>query len=278
MQRPFAQLDVFTAVPYQGNPLAVVLDGSGLTDAEMQRFANWTNLSETTFLLPPTDPAADYLVRIFTTTTELPFAGHPTLGSCHAWLANGGTPRDPDCVVQQCGVGLVTVARQAGGGRLAFAAPPMIRSGDLDEATITEAAAALGIDRSAVKASAWIDNGPGWLGLQLATASEVLAITAGNTDLKIGVVGAYPPGAPFAYEVRAFFPGVGATFEDPVTGSLNASAAQWLIGSGRFRAPYVASQGAALGRAGRVHISTDDTGQVWVGGDVVTCISGSVDL
>ncbi len=278
MLRGFAQLDVFTAVPYQGNPLAVVLDGSGLTGAEMQRFANWTNLSETTFLLPPTDPAADYLVRIFTTTMELPFAGHPTLGSCHAWLAAGGVPRDPDSVVQQCGVGLVTVARPGGSGRLAFAAPPMLRSGDLDEATVAEAAAALGIERAAVIASAWIDNGPGWLGLQLATAAEVLAITAGNTDLKIGVVGAYPPDAPFAYEVRAFFPGVGATFEDPVTGSLNASAAQWLIGSGRFRAPYVASQGTALGRAGRAHISTDDTGQVWVGGDVVTCVSGSVDL
>lgn len=278
MLRGFAQLDVFTAVPYQGNPLAVVLDGSGLTDDEMQRFANWTNLSETTFLLPPTDPAADYLVRIFTTTMELPFAGHPTLGSCHAWLSAGGVPRDPDSVVQQCGVGLVTVARPGGSGRLAFAAPPMLRSGDLDEATLAEAAAALGIEREAVIASAWIDNGPGWLGLQLATAAEVLAITAGNTDLKIGVVGAYPPDAPFAYEVRAFFPGVGATFEDPVTGSLNASAAQWLIGSGRFRAPYVASQGTALGRAGRAHISTDDTGQVWVGGDVVTCVSGSVDL
>lgn len=278
MQRPFAQLDVFTAVPFQGNPLAVVVDGSGLTDDAMQRFANWTNLSETTFLLPPTNPAADYLVRIFTTTMELPFAGHPTLGSCHAWLAAGGVPRDPDRVVQQCGAGLVTVARQAGGGRLAFAAPPMRRTGDLDEATLAEAAAALGIHPSTVIASAWIDNGPGWLGLQLATAAEVLAITAGNTDLKIGVVGAYPPGAPFAYEVRAFFPGVGATFEDPVTGSLNASAAQWLIGNGRFHAPYVASQGSALGRSGRVHISIDDTGQVWVGGDVVTCVSGSVDL
>jgi PhzF family phenazine biosynthesis protein len=154
----------------------------------------------------------------------------------------------------------------------------MIRSGELDEATLDEATAALGIDRSAVLASAWIDNGPGWLGLQLATAAEVLAITAGNTPLKIGVVGAHPAGSPFAYEARAFFPGVGATFEDPVTGSLNASAAQWLIESGRFVAPYVVAQGAALGRAGRVHISTDDSGQVWVGGDVVTCIAGTVDL
>jgi PhzF family phenazine biosynthesis protein len=278
MQRAFLQLDVFTSVPYLGNPLAVVVDGSGLTDAEMQHFANWTNLSETTFLLPPTDPAADYLVRIFTTTRELPFAGHPTLGSCHAWLANGGTPRDPARVVQQCGVGLVTVARDGATGRLAFAAPPLIRSGDLDDDTLSEAVAALGIDRSAVQAAAWIDNGPGWLGLQLASADEVLAITAGNTPLKIGVVGAYPPGSPFAYEARAFFPGVGATFEDPVTGSLNASAAQWLIASGRFTAPYVVSQGTALGRAGQVHISTDASGQVWVGGDVVTCIAGSVDL
>ncbi|MGB8861612.1 MAG: PhzF family phenazine biosynthesis protein, partial [Ilumatobacteraceae bacterium] len=248
MHRAFAQVDVFTAVPYRGNPLAVVMDGSGLSTDEMQRFAAWTNLSETTFLLPPTDPAADYQVRIFTTIRELPFAGHPTLGSCHAWLEHGGVPRHDDRIVQECGVGLVDV-RRGDDGRLAFAAPPMLRSGDLDDATVTEAAAALGIERSAIVDSAWIDNGPGWLGVLLSSAEEVLAIQAGNTPLKIGVAGPHSAGSQFAYEVRAFFPGVGATFEDPVTGSLNASMAQWLIGNGRFAAPYVVSQGAALDRA-----------------------------
>ena len=275
--RPFKQVDVFTAVPYRGNPLAVVLDGSGLSTEEMQRFARWTNFSETTFLLPPTDPAADYLVRIFTTTMELPFAGHPTIGSCHAWLANGGVPRTPGSVVQQCGVGLVTVA-QGADGRLAFAAPPMLRFGEVDEATVTEAATALGIDPATIVDSSWIDNGPGWLGVLLESADEVLAITPGNTPLKLGVVGPYPPGSQFAYEVRGFFPEGTTTFEDPVTGSLNASAAQWLIGSGRFTAPYVASQGTAMGRAGQVFISTDATGQVWVGGDAVTCVAGTVEL
>lgn len=277
MQRAFAEVDVFTAVPYRGNPLAVVIDGSGLSTEDMQRFATWTNFSETTFLLPPTDSGADYAVRIFTTTTELPFAGHPTIGSCHAWLANGGVPQHEDRIVQECGVGLVEIRRD-GDGRLAFAAPPLLRDGPLEEATVQAAADALGIGRGAVVASAWIDNGPGWLGILLASAEEVLAITAGNTDLKIGVVGPYPDAAPHAYEVRAFFPGVGATFEDPVTGSLNASAAQWLIGSGRFTAPYVVSQGTAMGRAGQVFISTDPSGQVWVGGDAVTCVAGTVEL
>lgn len=277
MLRTFAQVDVFTAVPYRGNPLAVVLDGTGLTTEEMQRFASWTNLSETTFLLPPTDPGADYLVRIFTASMELPFAGHPTIGSCHAWLSNGGTPHAAGRVVQQCGVGLVAVA-QGADGRLAFAAPPLVRSGEVDEATLAEATAALGIDRGSIVDSSWIDNGPGWLGVLLASAEEVLAVTPGNTPLKLGVIGAYPPGSPAAYEVRGFFPSGTTTFEDPVTGSLNASAAQWLIGAGRVTPPYIAAQGAALGRAGLVHISTDSSGQVWVGGDAVTCIAGTVEL
>lgn len=277
MQRAYAEVDVFTAVPYRGNPLAVVIDGSGLSTEEMQRFANWTNFSETTFLLAPTDPGADYAVRIFTTTVELPFAGHPTIGSCHAWLANGGVPQHDDRIVQECGVGLVEIRRD-GDGRLAFAAPPLLREGPLDDATVQAAADALGVERAAVVASAWIDNGPGWLGILLSTADEVLALSCGNTDLKIGVVGPYPSGAPQAYEVRAFFPGPGATFEDPVTGSLNASAAQWLIESGRFTAPYVVSQGTVMGRAGQVFISTDATGQVWVGGDAVTCVAGTVEL
>ncbi len=277
MQRAFAEVDVFTAVPYRGNALAVVLDGTGLSTEEMQRFANWTNFSETTFLLPPTDPGADYAVRIFTATVELPFAGHPTIGSCHAWLANGGVPRLDHRIVQECGVGLVEIRRDST-GRLAFAAPPLLREGPLDEATVQRAIAAMGIERSAVVDSAWIDNGPGWLGILLSSAEEVLALAVGTTDLKIGVVGPYPAGAPYAYEVRAYFPGPGATFEDPVTGSLNASAAQWLIASGRVTAPYVVSQGTAMGRAGRVYINSDPTGQVWVGGDAVTCVAGTVEL
>jgi PhzF family phenazine biosynthesis protein len=275
MRRRFAEVDVFTDVPYRGNPLAVVLDGNGLTDHQMQQFANWTNFSETTFLFPPTSTDADYRVRIFTTSMELPFAGHPTIGTCHAWLEAGGISKSPGCVVQECGVGLVQIDR---GERLTFAAPPLLRGGPLDRDTLAEAVRALGVSADAVIDSAWIDNGPGWVGLLLPSAEDVLAIEVANTALKIGVVGAYPSGHEFAYEVRGFFPEGTTTFEDPVTGSLNASAAQWLIESGRFTAPYVASQGARLGRAGRVHISTDDSGRVWVGGDAVTCVSGTVEL
>lgn len=281
MQRPYAEVDVFTAVPYRGNPLAVVLDGTGLTDAEMQRFANWTNFSETTFLLPPTDPAADYRVRIFTTTTELPFAGHPTLGSCHAWLAAGGVPKRPDTVVQECGVGLVTVRRGGGvageRGRLAFAAPPMRHHGPLAPAVLEQVVDVLGIAAADVVDAAWIDNGPGWLGVLLSSAEAVLALRPADSDLKIGVIGPHPDGGPGAYEVRAFFSESGTTFEDPVTGSLNASAAQWLIGSGRFTPPYVVRQGSVLGRDGVVHVDMDADG-IWIGGDVVTCVEGTVTL
>ncbi|MBI4933549.1 MAG: PhzF family phenazine biosynthesis protein [Actinobacteria bacterium] len=275
MRRRFAEVDVFTEVPYRGNPLAVVIDGDGLTDDEMQRFANWTNFSETTFVLPPTSADADYRVRIFTTSTELPFAGHPTIGTCHAWLEAGGTPTSPGAVVQECGVGLVRIDR---GDRLAFAAPPLLRGGPLDLDTLAEAARALGVPPDAIVDSAWIDNGPGWAGILLRSADDVLAIDVANTALKLGVIGPYPDGHDFAYEVRGFFPDGAITFEDPVTGSLNASAAQWLIESGRVTAPYVASQGARLGRAGRVHIATDPSGQVWVGGDAVTCVAGTVEL
>lgn len=276
MLRNFVEVDVFTAEPYRGNPLAVVLDGTGLTTEQMQRFANWTNFSETTFLLPPTDPAADYLVRIFTTSMELPFAGHPTLGSCHAWLASGGESKSTGRIIQQCGVGVVEIQRD--GKRLAFAAPPLLRDGPVDADTLAAAALAVGIDLGRVVDSAWIDNGPGWLGILLESAEEVLALTKGTSDLKIGVIGAHPAGSAAAYEVRGFFPEGTTLFEDPVTGSLNASAAQWLISSGRFSAPYIATQGTALGRAGQVFISQDTTGQVWVGGDVVTCVSGTVEL
>jgi PhzF family phenazine biosynthesis protein len=275
--RRFSQVDVFTDEPYRGNPVAVVHDGEGLTDEEMQRFANWTNLSETTFLLPPTQPGADYRLRIFTTAQELPFAGHPTLGSCHTWLASGGKPAKDDIVVQECGVGLMRLRRD--GKRLAFAAPPLVRSGPADESTIGEAARALGLDRQAIIGAQWADNGPGWLAVRLADAEAVLSVTMPTgTELNIGLVGTYPAGGPADIEVRAFFPGASTMFEDPVTGSLNASVAQWLLGSGQLTAPYVSSQGAALGRAGRVHISQDQDGTIWVGGDTTTCVEGEVDL
>jgi len=274
--RRFTQVDVFAEEPLLGNPLAVVVDADGLSDGEMQSFARWTNLSETTFLLPPRDPSADYRVRIFTPSEELPFAGHPTLGSAHAWLAHGGAPRQPGVVVQECGVGLVKVRQD--GTLLAFEAPPLLRGGPADESTILEAAASLGIPRASISSAAWVDNGPGWLGLLLGSAEEVLSVRPHTMDLSIGIVGCYPPDSPFAYEVRAFYSSGGVTLEDPVTGSLNASVAQWLIGAGLVTAPYVAAQGIAMQRAGRVHISTDELGSVWVGGNVISCVAGTVDI
>ncbi|MGD9701753.1 MAG: PhzF family phenazine biosynthesis protein [Acidimicrobiia bacterium] len=277
MRRPFAQVDVFTTTPYLGNPVAVVVDGSALSDDDMQRFARWTNLSETTFLLPPDAPDADYRVRIFTPVEELPFAGHPTLGTCHAWLEAGGTPTVPDRIVQECAVGLVAVRRDA--DRLAFAAPPLIRSGPVDEPVVAEIATLLGLARDEIVEAAWVDNGPGWIAVLLRDADAVLAVPRRCApDVKLGVVGPHPDGSPVALEVRAFFPIAGGTAEDPVTGSLNASLAQWLLGSGRVIAPYVVSQGQALGRAGRVHISRDADGTIWVGGGTVTCVSGHVEL
>lgn len=276
MQRRFVQLDVFTNEVLLGNPLAVVIDADGLNTSQMQRFANWMNLSETTFLLPPGDSAADYRVRIFTPTEELPFAGHPTLGSAHAWLTHVGLPRQPKQIVQECGVGLVKVRRD--NQVLAFAAPPLLRSGPVDEPIVIQATESLGIARSSVLDAAWVDNGPGWLGLLLSSAAEVLAIQPRSIGLPIGIIGPCSEGSPFAFEVRAFYSANGVTFEDPVTGSLNASLAQWLIGSGRATAPYLATQGSVLGRAGVVRINTDESGTVWVGGDVVPCISGTVNI
>jgi PhzF family phenazine biosynthesis protein len=276
MLRPFAQVDVFTTTPYRGNPVAVVLDGAGLTAEQMQRFAHWTNLSETTFVLPPSLPGADYQARIFTPTTELPFAGHPTLGTCHAWLAGQRTAAGGDVVVQQCAAGLVPVRRTADG--LAFAAPPLLRSGPVEESLTRHIASVLGIDRAEILDAEWADNGPGWVAVLLASAEAVLALRPGLVDLEVGVVGPYPPGSPQAFEVRAFFPKDGATTEDPVTGSLNASLAQWLLRTGRAGTPYVASQGTALGRAGRVHVSSGPDGTVWVGGGTVTCVRGQVEL
>ena len=276
MSRPFSLVDVFGVAPFTGNPLAVIADADGLSAAEMQRIANWTNLSETTFLLPPTDPGADYRVRIFTTVHELPFAGHPTLGSCHTWLAGGGQPRDPGLVVQQCGAGLVPI--RAGGERLAFAAPPLLRDGPPDDASLDEALSVLRLDRAAVVEARWVDNGPGWLGLMLRSAEEVLAVEPARhhpRHVDIGLVGPHAPGGEAAFELRAFFTGTaGVVVEDPVTGSLNASVAQWLFGSGRARGRYVAAQGTRLGRTGRVHAEQGADGRVWIGGRTATLFSG----
>jgi PhzF family phenazine biosynthesis protein len=272
--RRFHQVDVFSAEALKGNPLAVVHAAAGLDDARLAAIARWTNLSETTFLLPPTDPAADYRVRIFTPFGELPFAGHPTLGSAWAWLAGGGVPKVPGQVVQQCGVGLVTVRRD--GARLAFAAPPQRRSDALDGQTLARIQAAFGLAVGEVLRHRWIDNGPGWCGVMLASGERVRNLRcdwAALGDLKLGVVGRQAPAEDTAIEVRAFV-GPGA-FEDPVTGSLNASVAQWLIGDGVLPESYVAAQGHALQRAGRVHVRREgDT--IWVGGDVSPVIEGIV--
>ena len=296
--RPFQQVDVFTATAYRGNPLAVVLDGSGMSTEAMQQFTDWTNLSEATFVLPPTPEGraagADYRVRIFCPGRELPFAGHPTLGTCHAWLQAGGQPQVAGRVVQECGVGLVTLRRD--GERLAFAAPPLIQSGPLAEEDVALIARGLGVARSDVVAHAWCDNGPRWRGVLLRSAAQVLALQPDGAVLagldvgvvgprgKVGVVGATDAATDsatgdeaIAFEVRAFLPGHSGLMEDPVTGSLNAALAQWLIGAGLAPARYIASQGTALGRAGRVHVQQDGA-DIWVGGHTVTCISGTVRL
>ena len=276
MERPFCQVDVFTEEPYFGNPVAVVVDGKGLSTEEMQLFARWTNLSETTYILPPRAAGADYRVRIFTPSRELPFAGHPTLGTCHAWLSAGGTPHRDGIVIQECDAGLIDLRQDD--GMLAFAAPPLLRSGPVDDQTLDQLVAALNLDRADVVDAQWVDNGPGWVAVLLASADAVLALRPGQSDLDIGVVGPYPPGSPEAFEVRAFTPALGGFGEDPVTGSLNASLAGWLTDSGRATAPYVASQGTAMGRRGRVRISRDADGTIWVGGGTVTCLRGTAEL
>jgi PhzF family phenazine biosynthesis protein len=283
MRRRFQQVDVFSPVPFSGNPLAVVLDADGLSTEEMRQFSRWTNLSETTFLLPPTSPEADYRVRIFSLAQELPFAGHPTLGSCHAWLAAGGVPRDAGRIVQECGAGLVPIRRGEHG--LAFAAPPLLRTEPVDEAFVEQLAAVLGIGRGEIVDAKWADNGPGWVAVLLKDADAVLALEpdfsrySGDEVLNIGIVGAYPAESECAWEVRAVFSDEqGAMREDPVTGSLNASLAQWLLETGRATAPYVASQGTRLGRRGRPRIEQDADGTVWVGGPAITCIQGDVEL
>lgn len=276
--RPFHQVDVFSTEPLRGNPVAVIHDAEGLTTEQMERFTRWTNLSEATFLLPATDPAADYRVRIFTQAGELPFAGHPTLGTCHAWLAAGGRPRDPERIIQECPAGLVPIRRIE--GLLAFAAPPLIRSGPVSDADLERITRVLGIGRDDIVDSQWVDNGPGWVAVMLGSAEAVLELRPRGDAARVdvGVVGRYPAGAECAYEVRAIFTNErDEIMEDPVTGSLNASLAQWLVGSGAVRPPYVASQGTVLGRAGRVHISTDGR-DIWVGGVTSTHIAGSVEV
>ena len=290
MQRRFHQLDVFSATPLRGNPLAVVHAAQGLSDDTMAAFARWTNLSETTFLLPASQPDADYRVRIFTPAGELPFAGHPTLGSCFAWLAGGGQARQPGLVVQECGVGLVRVraeARQTG-TRLAFAAPPLLRSGPLEPALLQRIASGLRLAPAEIVQHQWVDNGPGWCAVMLASAHAVRAVRpdwAALGEIKLGLVGAWPEGDAALqaeghgarYEVRALFASGGARLEDPVTGSLNASLAQWLIGTGSAPSAYRVSQGYLLQRAGVVHLQQlGDT--LWVGGDVAVCIDGQVNL
>ena len=277
MTYAFSQVDVFSSEPLLGNPVAVVHAADDLTDEQMAAFARWTNLSETTFLLQPTDPAADYRVRIFTVNGELPFAGHPTLGSAYAWLAAGGEPRDDDRLVQQCQVGLVPVRRD--GDRLAFAAPALLRSGPVADDDLAELTRWLGVASDDVIDAQWVDNGPGWVGVLLRDAATVLAVRpAGPGAFRdVGIIGAHPSGAECAVEVRALFAVQGGLAEDPVTGSLNASLAQWLIGSGRLPRAYVAAQGTVLGRRGRVHVSAEGD-EVWVGGHVADGITGTVAL
>ncbi|MEO7245454.1 MAG: PhzF family phenazine biosynthesis protein [Rubrivivax sp.] len=277
----FDQVDVFSAVRLRGNPLAVVHDAGALNDDEMAALARWTHLSETSFLLPPTDPAqADYRLRIFTPGGELPFAGHPTLGSAWAWLAAGGVPRDPSgTVFQECGVGLVAVRRD--GPRLAFAAPPRRRTGPLAPALRTHIERALGLAPEEVQAHQWVDNGPGWCAVLLPSAARVLAVRpdwAALDALKLGVVGPHPAGHAQAFEVRALIgTGDGGGYEDPATGSLNASLAQWLIEAGHAPEAYVAAQGAAVQRAARLHVWRDGA-TVWVGGDVTPVVRGEIQL
>lgn len=273
----FTQVDVFSDEPFGGNPVAVVHDADGLPDDELARFASWTNLSETTFLLAPTDPRADYRLRIFTPGRELPFAGHPTLGSCRAWLAAGGVPRTPGRIVQQCGAGLIEVADAD--GRLAFAAPPLVRSGAADGEVVEAALHAVGLGEDDVVGANWVDNGPGWLGLLLTDAAAVLRARPDRAllgDLSLGLVGPHPAGADADVEVRAFDADLPA-LEDPVTGSLNAGLAQWLIEAEVLPGRYVAAQGTALGRTGRVHIN-GDADAIWVGGTTAARITGTVDF
>jgi len=272
-----SQVNVFSTEPLGGNPVAVIHGAKGLSDAKMSALARWTNLSETTFLLPPTNPLADYQLRIFSPGGELPFAGHPTLGSCHAWLCAGGKPQDANVVVQQCKAGLVNIRKHD--SLLEFAAPPLIRSGPLDDDTLLKISTALSLAPSDIVQHQWVDNGPGWCAVMLGSAQQVLDIKpnwAALAPLNLGVVGAYDSNPEANLEVRAFV-GRGG-YEDPVTGSLNASLAQWLMGAGLIKTPYIAAQGTILQREGRVHLSKDNNDEIWVGGHVVEVIRGEISV
>jgi PhzF family phenazine biosynthesis protein len=272
----FSQVNVFSSEPFSGNPLAVIHGADHLSDSQMAEIARWTNLSETVFLQQPTSPEADYKVRIFSPQMELPFAGHPTLGSCHAWLSAGGSPASADHVVQECGAGLVTVRKN--GERLEFAAPPLIRSGPVGDTDLDQISSALGISRADILLHQWVDNGPGWCAIMVASADKVLSLEPDWTalaPLNLGVVGLHESGVDATVEVRSFIGDGG--YEDPVTGSLNASLAQWLLGAGLVEAPYVAAQGTMLQRAGRVYLH-ESANEVWVGGDVVSVIAGELSI
>lgn len=277
--REFKQVDVFASAPFLDNPLAAVVDGTDLPAELMQRFARWTNLSETVFLLPPSSPDAGYAVRIFTPFQELPFAGHPTLGAARAWLDSGGTPRARGRIVQECGAGLVPIV--CDGADLAFQAPATRRSGPIEEDRLAEIAAALGVDAGRILDHQWVDDGPGWAAVEVSSAEEVLALEpdfSGLPEAMVGVVGARGRRGPgeAAYEVRAFAPGAGVA-EDPVTGSLNASIGQWFLARGDVPLPYTVSQGARVGRAGLLTVSHVE-GAVWVGGAAITRIVGEVAM
>jgi PhzF family phenazine biosynthesis protein len=277
MNRTFQLVDVFGDKPCSGNPLAVVADADELGTDEMRSITRWLNLSETTFLLKPIDPQADYRVRIFSLDRELPFAGHPTLGTCHAWLVAGGKSRSNSTVVQECAAGLVQVKNES--DMLFFRAPTPLREGPVDPAKSAEIAKFLGVEPAFILDAQWVDNGPGWAVALLESAEAVMNLTPARmheTRLDLGVVGPHPPGSPLSFELRAFFTeSDGAVREDPVTGSLNAAVAQWLLRTGRASAPYVASQGTCLGRTGRVFVRQDEAGDVWVGGKTVSLVSGS---
>ncbi|HEX8957931.1 MAG TPA: PhzF family phenazine biosynthesis protein [Burkholderiaceae bacterium] len=280
MSRRFQIVDVFNEHPLSGNPLAVVFDADGMSTDTMQTVTRWLNLSETAFLLSPTDPRADYRVRIFTHDREMPFAGHPTLGSCHAWLESGAEPRNAAEIIQQCGAGLVPIKRK--GATLSFAAPPLVRGGPVDEGMLNDIAQFLRMDRRDIVDAQWADNGPGWLVVLLESADKVLALEPAQSHtgrLDLGVVGPYPAGTPLAFELRAFFTDhYNNIREDPVTGSLNASAAQWLLASNRAHAPYTASQGTRIGHGGRIYIDRGENDTVWVGGKTSTLFSGTCGI
>jgi PhzF family phenazine biosynthesis protein len=274
-QHPFAQVDVFSSAAYLGNPVAVILDAEDLEDTDMQRIARWTNLSETTFVLPPTTREADYRLRIFTPGGELSFAGHPTLGSAHAWLERGGTPKVSDRLVQQCEAGLIEVRRHA--GLLSFAAPPTRRSGEIDQEYLGQIVDAFGIDHDQVLAHQWVDNGPGWAVVRLATAQQVLELQPDLSRIPtamVGAIGAHPDGSEHAFELRTFAPGAGVA-EDPVCGSMNAAVAQWLLRTDAVSGSYRVSQGQRLGRAGDITITADPDGTIWVGGNTNTLFHGN---